>query len=75
MRAIIEENVGVATHYRAIFEQPYYSDKYAFNPEDYPNADFISKRVFSIPLQTRMTEQDLMDVVTAIRKVFSYYKK
>lgn len=74
MRAIIEENVGVATHFRAIFEQPYYIDKYAFNPEDYPNADFVSKRVFSIPLQTKMTDQDLMDVVTALRKVLSYYK-
>jgi dTDP-4-amino-4,6-dideoxygalactose transaminase len=75
MRAIIEENVGVATHYRAIFEQPYYKDKYAFNPVDYPNANFVSKRVFSIPLQTKMTEQDLMDVVTALRKVLAYYKK
>ena len=75
MRAIIEENVGVATHYRAIFEQPYYIDRYAFNPKDYPNADFVSKRVFSIPLQTRMTEKDLMDVVTALLKVLSYYKK
>ncbi len=75
MRAILEENVGVATHFRAIFEQPYYHEKYAFNPVDYPNADFISKRVFSIPLQTRMTEQDLMDVVAAIRKVLSYFRK
>lgn len=75
MRAILEENIGVATHFRAIFEQPYYSDKYAFNPADYPNADFVSKRVFSIPLQTKMTDQDLLDVVTAIKKVLYWFKR
>ena len=69
MKAIIQENVGVATHFRAVFAQHYYRQKYAYRPDDYPNADFVSKRVFSIPLSTTMSQRDLEDVVTAIKKV------
>ena len=75
MTALIHENIGVATHFRAIFELGYYRDKYEYPAEDYPNAKFISDRVFSIPLSTNMSEGDLCDVVRSLKKVLTYYRK
>ncbi|TGN18264.1 DegT/DnrJ/EryC1/StrS family aminotransferase [Leptospira idonii] len=75
MTALIQENIGVATHYRAIYEQQFYKEKYGFNPNDFPNCERVSKRIFSIPLSTVMTMQDVEDVVTAIKKVFGHFKK
>lgn len=74
MKSMIKENIGVATHFRAIFEQQYYKNKYTFNSEDYPNAKFVSDRVFSIPLSSKMTIEDLEDVVVALKKVIDFYK-
>ena len=73
MRALIKENIGVATHFRALFEQPYYRDKYRLRGDAYPNAKFVSDRVFSIPLSTKISRQDIQGVVTALNKVLSYY--
>jgi len=75
MRALIHENIGVATHFRAIFDQKYYKDKYRYSPKDYPNAKFISDRVFSISLSTNMSTEDLYDVVRALKKVLGDYRR
>lgn len=75
MTALIQENIGVATHYRAIYEQQFYKEKYGFVPSDFPNCEMISKRIFSIPLSTGMSTQDIEDVVNGIKKVFGYFKR
>jgi dTDP-4-amino-4,6-dideoxygalactose transaminase len=73
MQALIKENIGAATHFRGVFEQPYYRDKYGFRGEAFPNAKFVSDHVFSIPLATKLNEQDIQDVVNGLNKVLSYY--
>src|ERR1051326_3049540 len=75
MQAVNAENVGVATHFRAIFEQPYYRDKYGLRGESYPHAKVVSDRVFSIPLTTKIGKNDLEDAVTALNKVLTYYAR
>lgn len=75
MAAMIAENIGVATHFRALFEQPFYRDKYNLRGEDYPNAKFVSDRVFSIALTSKITPDDIHSVVTALNKVLSHYAK
>ncbi|EMJ65011.1 MULTISPECIES: DegT/DnrJ/EryC1/StrS aminotransferase family protein [Leptospira] len=75
MTALIQENIGVATHYRAIYEQQFYKEKYGLVPSNFPNCEMISKRIFSIPLSTSMSTQDIEDVVSGIKKVFGYFKK
>jgi dTDP-4-amino-4,6-dideoxygalactose transaminase len=75
MQALIRENIGTATHFRALFEQPYYKEKYGWRGDDYPNAKFASDRVFSIPLTTKIQKEDIQDVVTALTKVLRYYAR
>ena len=73
MFAIINENIGVATHYRAIFDQEYYRSKYKYSRADFPNASMVSDNVFSIPLSSAMSESDVADVVAALNKVLVYF--
>jgi dTDP-4-amino-4,6-dideoxygalactose transaminase len=75
MRALIAENVGVATHFRGLFEQPYYREKYRLEPDAYPNGKFVSDRVFSIPLSTKLTRSDIHDVVSALDKVLTHFRR
>lgn len=75
MRALIKENIGVATHFRGLFEQPYYKEKYRLDADAYPNAKFVSDRVFSIPLSTKIARSDIHDVVSALNKVLTHYRR
>jgi dTDP-4-amino-4,6-dideoxygalactose transaminase len=73
--ALHKENIGVGVHYRAVHLQPFYVGKYGHNPNDYPNANYISDRTLSIPLSQYLTEQDTDDVILALRKILTYYAK
>lgn len=73
--ALLRENIGAALHYRAVHTHRYYRDKYGYQPEDYPSAYTIGERIFSLPMTPGMSEMDVEDVVTAVRKVAELYAK
>ena len=75
MRALIHENIGVAVHFRSIIEHDFYKNKYSIPIELYPNAHFVSNNVFSLPLTSKISENDVRDVATALLKVITYYKR
>ena len=75
MNAIQAENIGIGIHFRALHLQPYYTNTYAFKPGDFPNAEYASDRVISLPLYPAMTEEDMADVIEAVTKVISRYRR
>lgn len=75
MNAIQAENIGIGIHFRALHLQPYYKDTYGFKPGDFPNAEYASDRVISLPLYPAMTEADVADVIKAVGRVISRYRR
>jgi dTDP-4-amino-4,6-dideoxygalactose transaminase len=73
MKALLAENIGVGIHYRAVHLHPYYKQNFKVPP--LPVAEYASERVLTLPLFPRMNEEDVMDVVEAVKKVVSYYRK
>ncbi len=69
LHALHRENIGTGVHYRAVHLHPYYRDTYGYRPEDLPNASWISERTVSLPFSTRLSDADVDDVLTAVRKV------
>lgn len=72
--ALDAENIGVGIHYLPVHEHPYYRQRFGFQNSDYPNADFVGKRTLSLPLTAAMSELDVNDVTSALRRIFRYYK-
>jgi dTDP-4-amino-4,6-dideoxygalactose transaminase len=64
--ALRESNIGTGIHYHAMHLQPYYAQRYALRPEDFPHATRASERMLSLPLYPRMTEQDADDVTASL---------
>jgi dTDP-4-amino-4,6-dideoxygalactose transaminase len=62
-------NIGTSVHFIPIHLQPYYREKYGYKPEDFPVAYKEYQRVISLPLNTRMTDQDVEDVIVAVADV------
>ena len=75
MNAIQGENIGIGVHFRAVHLHPFYVDTFGFRRGMFPNAEYYSDRAISLPIYPRMTDGDADDVVAAVRKVISHYRR
>ncbi|HEY3131184.1 MAG TPA: DegT/DnrJ/EryC1/StrS aminotransferase family protein [Acidobacteriota bacterium] len=62
--------LGVATgvHFQAVHLHAYYRHRFGYARGDYPAAEEICSRIVSLPLYPSMTDQEVEDVVLAVRK-------
>ena len=54
-------------HYLAIPEHPYYQRRFGWRPEDVPQATRIGRETVSLPLSPKLSEDDVQDVIAAVR--------
>jgi dTDP-4-amino-4,6-dideoxygalactose transaminase len=76
--AFIEElkarNIGTSVHYLPVHMHPFYRDKYGYKPEDCPVAADAFSRMLTLPLHPGLTEQDVQDVIEAVRDIVHAFK-
>jgi dTDP-4-amino-4,6-dideoxygalactose transaminase len=73
--ALRAENIGSSVHFIPIHIHPYYREKYGYKKEDFPNTQFAFEHEISLPIYPKMTQDDVMDVASAIKKLVTYFKK
>jgi dTDP-4-amino-4,6-dideoxygalactose transaminase len=69
--ALKGENIGTGLHYVAVHLHPYYRDTWGYRRGDFPQAEYVSDRIFSLPLFPRMTADDQADVVAALSRLLA----
>lgn len=75
LEALHAEGIGVGIHFTAIHLHPYYKKTFGYKRGDFPNAEFVSDRVLSLPLYPAMKEKEIYDTIEAINKLVKYFKK
>lgn len=75
IQALLVENISANVHYIPVHYHPYYKNRFGYRPGDYPVAEDTYRRVVSLPIYPKMSEDDVWDVITAIKKIVKYYKK
>lgn len=73
--ALKAEGVGAGIHFDPVHLHKFYREKFGFKPGMYPKAEYIGQRTVSLPFYPHMSEQDVNDVIKAVRKIVEYYKK
>jgi UDP-4-amino-4,6-dideoxy-N-acetyl-beta-L-altrosamine transaminase len=73
-KALHAENIGVNVHYIPVTWHPYYQSL-GYAKGLCPTAEDAYERMLTIPLFPSMTDQDVGDVVTAVRKVIRHYAR
>ena len=68
-------NIGTGLHYTAAHEFSYYAETFGWRPEDFPEAHFVSERIFSLPLFPGLTDADQDDVVEAVSAVLEAFHR
>jgi dTDP-4-amino-4,6-dideoxygalactose transaminase len=66
---LLARNIGVSVHFIPVHELSYYRDRYGFRPPDFPVTHREFGRMVSLPLYPRMTDNDVQDVIAAVRAV------
>jgi dTDP-4-amino-4,6-dideoxygalactose transaminase len=72
--ALKAENVGTGIHWQGLFAFSFYRDYFARHPEGLPkdglpNATRATENLMSLPLWPGMSEDDVLDVVAAVKRV------
>lgn len=79
--ALRAENIGVHVHYIPVHTHPYY--KWLIDPtvcplgegSPAPRAEALYPRLITLPLFPAMTDRDVEDVIRAVRKVITWYRR
>jgi dTDP-4-amino-4,6-dideoxygalactose transaminase len=62
--------IGCSVHYVPLHLQPYWRDRYALTPAQFPNSQRLFERGFSLPIYTKMTDADQQRVIDALKSIF-----
>jgi dTDP-4-amino-4,6-dideoxygalactose transaminase len=71
---LAEENIGSSVHFIPLHLHPYYRDTFGYKPGALPISYREYQRVVSLPIYSRMTDQDVQDVIQAVRRVVTRVK-
>ena len=69
LNAMTANNIGVGVHYLSIPEHPFYQKTFGWKPDDYPKAIRIGRRTVSLPFSAKLTDEDVVDVIEAVKEV------
>lgn len=72
--ALAAENVCCNVHYIPVYYFPYYQ-KLGYKKGLCPKAEKLYEEIISLPLYYAMTDQDVEDVIAAVKKIAEYYQK
>ena len=67
IKTMAKSGVCCSVHFIPLHMQPYYKNTYGLKEEDYPFATKIFSQIVSLPIYTKMTDEDVAYVIERIR--------
>lgn len=71
IEALYAAGIGCSVHYIPLHLHPYWRERYDLQAADYPHSQHAYERMLSVPLYTRMTEDDVRRVAAALRQALT----
>ncbi|MBI3381889.1 MAG: DegT/DnrJ/EryC1/StrS family aminotransferase [Aquabacterium sp.] len=68
--SLFADGIGVSVHYIPLHLHPYWKERYDLKPEQFPHSQKAYERMVTLPLYTKMTDDDVERVIKAVRKAF-----
>jgi dTDP-4-amino-4,6-dideoxygalactose transaminase len=64
---LFADGIGCSVHYIPLHLQPYWRDRYALRPEQFPHSQRAFERILSLPIYPRMSAADVDRVLRSLR--------
>ncbi|MCL5260428.1 MAG: DegT/DnrJ/EryC1/StrS family aminotransferase [Gammaproteobacteria bacterium] len=68
---MMEKGIGCGVHYIPLHIHPYWRDKYQLKPNDFPHSLDAYQRIVSLPIYTKMSEEDQTRVIETIKSIWN----
>ena len=72
---MLENKVGCSVHFIPLHMQPYWRDRYELKPDQFPVATDAYQRIVSLPIYTKMSDDDVNRVIDVVRSVLLEHAK
>jgi dTDP-4-amino-4,6-dideoxygalactose transaminase len=73
IKELLARNIGTSVHFIPVYLHPYYRKKYGYSKEDFPVTYKNYQRMLSLPLNPRLEDRDVADVIEAVVEVVKTY--
>jgi dTDP-4-amino-4,6-dideoxygalactose transaminase len=70
-----EQGVGCSVHFIPLHLQPYWRDRYQLRPADFPVATDVYNRAVSLPIYTKMSNEEVERVVGAVQSITRQFSR
>ena len=75
IEALRQRQIGASVHFIPLHLHPYYRRTFGYQPEDFANATAVYPRIVSLPIYPNMSDDDIDDVITAVRNIVSIHRR
>ena len=75
LNQMTKAKIGVGVHYIALHLHPFYRKTFGYKKGDFKNAEWISERTVSLPLSPKLTNSDIVDVISHVKEILTQGKK
>jgi len=70
-----ERGIGTSVHFIPLHMHPYYRKTFGYRPEDLPVARALYERSVSLPIYSKMTDDDVARVIEAVRALAKAHQR
>ena len=75
IKALNSRKIGTSVHFIPLHLHPFYKQTYGYQISDFPQASTAFERIVSLPIYPMMTEQNVNDVIGAVRELVQEYRR
>ena len=74
VEALKKQGIGTSVHFIPLHLHPYYRETYGYRPEDFPVAYREYQRETSLPIYSKMSDEDVQQVITAVTNIVQQHR-
>jgi dTDP-4-amino-4,6-dideoxygalactose transaminase len=75
IKALNSRRIGTSVHFIPLHLHPFYKQRFGCQTTDFPQASAAFERIVSLPIYPTMTEENVSDVIGAIRDLVQEYRR
>jgi dTDP-4-amino-4,6-dideoxygalactose transaminase len=75
IKALNSRRIGTSVHFIPLHLHPFYKQTFGCQASDFPQASAAFERIISLPIYPKMTEQNVKDVIAAVRDLVQEYRR
>ncbi|HEB12093.1 MAG TPA: DegT/DnrJ/EryC1/StrS family aminotransferase [Actinobacteria bacterium] len=69
---LYDQGIGTGIHFMALHLHPYYKNKFDYTRDQFPNSEFVSDRTISLPLSSKLTDDEVARVIETVRNTLRH---